>query len=213
VDQVTRRKLQHELARLHKRLKLPMILVTHDLEEACRLAGRMCILHRGTTLQSGPTLEVMARPVSALVARLVGWTNIFRGRVRAHRPGSGHTLLSWLDRTLECRHAPQFAPGEVVDWVIPPQNVLLHQRVRPSRGERENPVRGVVADFVVLGDSASVTLALQGHPDTPLTFTVPAHVAMRNRLAAGESIGVSLLADAIHLMSPGAVPPVGADGE
>ena len=40
VDQVTRRRLQRELAQLRQRLKIPIVLVTHDLEEAAALADR-----------------------------------------------------------------------------------------------------------------------------------------------------------------------------
>ena len=47
VDQVTRRKLQRELAELRRGLAIPMILVTHDLEEAAMLADRLALLHHG----------------------------------------------------------------------------------------------------------------------------------------------------------------------
>jgi hypothetical protein len=42
-----------------------------------------------------------------------------------------------------------------------------------------------------------------GWSDAPLAFSVPAHVAVRNRVEAGEPANVSLLADAIHLMPRG----------
>ena len=60
VDQVTRRRLQRELAQMRQRLKIPIVLVTHDLEEAAALADRMVVLHHGRTLQSGPPFEVLA---------------------------------------------------------------------------------------------------------------------------------------------------------
>src|SRR5215471_4570843 len=47
VDQVTRRKMQRELAQLRERIRLPIILVTHDLDEAVSLANRIVVLHRG----------------------------------------------------------------------------------------------------------------------------------------------------------------------
>jgi molybdate transport system ATP-binding protein len=200
VDQVTRRKLYRELAELRRELRMPVVLVTHDLEEAALLADRMCILHRGRTLQAGPPFEIMARPSSVLIARLVDLKNVYDGTVVEHRQEAGFTMLSTLGKTLEARLQPAFAPGARVSWIVPEGNVILHRRDRPSRGEHENPISGVVTEFVPLGESASVRIALDGTPDLPLAMTVPVHVARRNGVATGERVSVSLLADAIHLM-------------
>ena len=58
-DRRTRRKLHAELAELHKTICIPIVLVTHDLDEAAALAERLCVLDAGETLQSGPPLEVL----------------------------------------------------------------------------------------------------------------------------------------------------------
>jgi molybdate transport system ATP-binding protein len=200
VDQVTRRKLQRELVELRRTLRIPLVLVTHDLEEARMLADQMSILHRGQTLRRGPPVDVMSRPGDALVARMIGLTNLFDGVVCEQRPDAGHTLLEWRGRLLEARHDPAFASGTRVTWVVPPESVILHRRDRPSRGERENPVSGVVDEFVPLGELASVTLLLDGADALPLSFVVPTHVARRNGVVPGVNVTVSLLAEGIHLM-------------
>ena len=87
VDRVTRQKLYRELAELRRSLALPIVLVTHDLDEAAMLADRMCMLHRGRTLQTGTPFEVMTRPADALVARLVDLRNVFEARVAARGDG------------------------------------------------------------------------------------------------------------------------------
>lgn len=206
VDQATRRKLQRELAQLRKRLKIPIVLVTHDLEEARALADRICILHRGRTLQEGPPSKIMSRPKNALVARLVGLTNLFQGEVSGQRPEAGLTLLRWGSHTLEAHYNGAFPAGASVCWVIPPENVLLHRRDRPSQGERENPLSGVISEYVELGETVSVTLLLDGRADCPLAMSVPNHVARRNRLGPNEAVSVSLLAGGIHLMPRDDVP-------
>lgn len=200
VDQVTRRKLQRELVQLRRSLNIPIVLVTHDLEEARMLADRLAILHRGTTLRCGPPQEILARPGDALVARLVGLTNLFEGVVREHRPESGFTIVEWSGRLLEARHDPAYGPGTRVTWVIPPENVILHRRDRPSRGERENPVSGVVDEFIPLGELTSATVLVDGASELPLSFMVPTHVARRNGVTSGVTVTVSLLAEGIHLM-------------
>lgn len=200
VDQVTRRKLQRELAELRHRLNIPIILVTHDLDDALLLADILCILHHGKTLQIGPPQEVVNRPQSALVARLVGLTNLFEGTILGHEENTSTTLLQWDGFELQAAFAPNFAIGSEVSWVISPERVLLHRRDRPSRGENENPVSGVIGNFVELGESASAGVIVNGKVDTPLAMTVSAHVARRNRLGAGEQISFSLLKEGIHIM-------------
>ncbi|MBM3570716.1 MAG: ABC transporter ATP-binding protein, partial [Alphaproteobacteria bacterium] len=130
VDQVTRRKLQRELAQLRRRLAMPIVLVTHDLDEAAALADRMAILSQGRTLQIGPPAEILARPKDAQVARLVGLTNLFSARVLGHE--GDFTLLDWNGRRIEARRAEGFAAGAEVGFVVPRAGVILHRRDRPS---------------------------------------------------------------------------------
>jgi molybdate transport system ATP-binding protein len=71
VDRVTRRRLRTELVELRRELPMPVVLVTHDLDDVTRLADRMCVMHGGRILQAGTVEEVMARPASATVAELL----------------------------------------------------------------------------------------------------------------------------------------------
>ncbi|MBX3492228.1 MAG: ABC transporter ATP-binding protein [Parvibaculum sp.] len=71
VDRVTRRKLRRELVELRRDLPMPVVLVTHDLDDVTRLADRICVMHRGRILQSGSVSDVMARPASAEIAELL----------------------------------------------------------------------------------------------------------------------------------------------
>jgi molybdate transport system ATP-binding protein len=203
VDKATRQRLYRELAAMRARLAMPVILVTHDLDEALMLADRLCLLHRGRTLQTRPPLEVLQRPLSVEVARLVGQRNIFEGRVVEHRPEAGFTLLAWEGRSLEAALDPALAPGSRVDWMIPSSHVILHRRDRPSRGEHENPVPGTLLECLMLGETTSCVLAVDGDPRLPLAFSLPTHVAQRNGLAAGVAATVSLLAAGIHVMAAG----------
>jgi molybdate transport system ATP-binding protein len=200
VDQVTRRRLQRELAQLRQRLNMPIVLVTHDLEEAATLADRMVVLHAGETLQAGPPFELMARPRNVQIARLVDFRNLFHGEVARHEPEAGRTLVRWLGYTLEAPSRPEFAAGERVCWGILPAHCILHRRDRPSRGERENPVAGAISEFVPFGEHAAVTMRVDGRPDAELQLRIPLHVARRNGLASGAEIKVSLLQEGIHLM-------------
>lgn len=71
VDRVTRRRLRRELGELRRELSMPVILVTHDLDDVVRLADRMCVLNGGKILQTGSVEGVMARPANSIVAELL----------------------------------------------------------------------------------------------------------------------------------------------
>jgi molybdate transport system ATP-binding protein len=202
VDRATRRRLQAELAALRRDLAIPILLVTHDLDEAQMLADRVVLMHRGRGLQTAPPGELLARPASAEVARLLDLRNLFRATVEAQDAAAGATWLRWGARRIEAAHAPAFAPGSMVDWLVPASAVVLHRRLRPSAGERENPVEGRIAEMLTLGEEVRVTLDV-GDPDGhPLTFSLPLHAARRNGLEPGERCTVSLLKEAIHAMAP-----------
>jgi molybdate transport system ATP-binding protein len=200
VDRSTRQRLYRELAELKRDLAMPVILVTHDLDEALMLADRLCVLHQGRTLQSGEPYAVMTRPESVEVAQLVGLRNVFRAGVLGHDEGRGMTTIEWRGHRLEARLQPAFAPGTQVTWAIPQGHIVLHRRDRPSRGERENPVSGPVTECIALGENVALTVAVNGPDRPPLFLNIPAHVARRNDIVAGVEIGLSLLAEGIHLM-------------
>ena len=207
VDRVTRQKLYRELAELRKSLGMPVILVTHDLDEAAMLCDRMCILHRGRTLQTATPDDLLARPADRLVARVIDCKNIFEGQIRGHDSETNTTLLDWGSYGLEARLDRQFAAGSTVDWIIPSSGIVLHRRDRPSLGEHENPVHGVIGEVTRLGDVTSVSIYARGNPPGLLHFTIPSHVAQRNQLSVGVDASVSLLKESIHLMASRATHP------
>ncbi len=202
VDKMTRGRLYQELAGIRSRLSMPIVLVTHDLDEALMLADTLCLLHRGNILQTGKPMDVLQKPATVQAARLVGQRNIFPGRVVGHEPEKNITRVDWRQRPLDVSYQPSWAPGTDIAWLVPPSKIILHRRDRPSRGESENPVSGTITSFIALGDTMISSVQLDGAETRALTFHVPRHVADRNRLGPGEKVGLSLLADAIHLMPP-----------
>jgi molybdate transport system ATP-binding protein len=199
VDKATRQRLYREIAELRRVLSMPVLLVTHDLDEAVMLADRMTVLYRGATLQTGTPEEVTTRPVSAEVARLVDLRNLFEGTVSARDPANGRIVIDWAGLKIDAAVAPVTA-GQAITWAVPDGFVVLHRRDRPSRGEHENPVAGTITAMLVIGQAAHLTLRPAHAPDLPVHFSVPLHVARRNDIATGVSASVSLLAEGIHIM-------------
>lgn len=200
VDRATRARLYQELAELRRDLQMPVVLVTHDLEEAVMLADRLTILAHGRTLQTGAPVEVMTRPDSVEVARLVGLKNIFEAEVMTHCLPHQHTRIAWRGRQLVAALQPRFAPDTAVAWTIPASHVLLHRSPRSSHGQRDNALAGIVAECVPLGERVAAVIHIDGHADTWLATTIPLHKARRQGLVLGARVSISLLAEGIHLM-------------
>jgi molybdate transport system ATP-binding protein len=62
VDRATRERLYDEIIALRAHLKMPIVLVTHDMNEAQLLADRMVVIEKGRVVHDGTTAEVMADP-------------------------------------------------------------------------------------------------------------------------------------------------------
>ena len=82
LDPETREDIQHELRRIHERLNMTVIQVTHDFEEAVALGDRIAVIGEGRIMQVGTSEQVFRQPNSEFVARFAMSRNIFSGEVR-----------------------------------------------------------------------------------------------------------------------------------
>jgi osmoprotectant transport system ATP-binding protein len=78
IDAINRVCLQDELLEIQRRVRKTMVFVTHDVEEAFRLADEIAILKEGHLIQYGTPLEIVTRPQNAFVQELVGTQNMLR---------------------------------------------------------------------------------------------------------------------------------------
>jgi len=200
VDQATREALYDELAALRSELNIPIVLVTHALNEAAMLADKMCVLYRGSALQTGSPYEVMTKPASAVVARVTGLKNIFEARVLQHEPMASMTRLQWGEIVLDAPLNTAFPEGSAVCWAVPQSHIVLRRRDRPDEGKVENAVHGTIGRCVALQENTIVSLNIARCAGAVLSFSIPTRIARRNGLEVGLQIEVSLLVDGIHLM-------------
>jgi molybdate transport system ATP-binding protein len=187
VDRMTREPLKEEIAGLHRSLDIPMLLVTHDLEEAQALADRICVLHAGKTLQIGAPDEVRLRPKSALVAKLMGQTNLFRATVDADG------RIRWGKRGLGVASTGGFSAGQRVTALIPPDFIALAD----TDATIGNVVNGILTGVAPLGEMTSLTLGVDGHR---LRFKIGAREAAARNMHVGDAVSVQLDPAGMHLM-------------
>jgi ABC-type sugar transport system ATPase subunit len=96
LDAQMRLQLRVEIQRLHRRMRVPMLFVTHDQNEALTLGDRVVVLNHGVIQQVSPPEELYRRPANAFVASFIGapGMNLFAGRIEeeAGRSSDGKGL-------------------------------------------------------------------------------------------------------------------------
>jgi osmoprotectant transport system ATP-binding protein len=78
IDAITRETLQDEILRLQRQLKKTILFVSHDVEEALRLADKIMILQNGKIVQFDTPFKILTRPANAFVKNLVGADDMVR---------------------------------------------------------------------------------------------------------------------------------------
>ena len=76
LDPITRQTLQGELARIHRASGKTIVLVTHDIDEALRLATRIVLLDRGRIVQAGTPVQLLLQPANDFVRDFIGRSDL-----------------------------------------------------------------------------------------------------------------------------------------
>ena len=77
LDPVTRSNLQDELLELQANMGKTMVFVTHDMDEAIKIADRICIMRGGHILQFDTPETILKQPADQFVAEFVGTNRIW----------------------------------------------------------------------------------------------------------------------------------------
>lgn len=102
LDPIIRREMQDELIRLQREMRKTIVFVTHDLDEAVRLADRMAVMRAGAFVQVGTPEEIIENPADDYVRKFV----------QARRPhlspssGSSRTVRSTEPNSLSSEQPP-----------------------------------------------------------------------------------------------------------
>jgi osmoprotectant transport system ATP-binding protein len=104
VDPIVRHELQREILRLQAELHKTIVFVTHDVDEAVRLADRVAVFGPGGSLQQyEEPARLLSRPANDFVATMIG-------------AGRGYRWLQFLDGTqLPVRDIPRIAESVIGD--------------------------------------------------------------------------------------------------
>ena len=77
LDPITRSQLQDEVINIQTQFKKTIIFVTHDMDEAIKIADKICIMGRGKVIQYDDPENILKNPVNDFVSEFVGKNRIW----------------------------------------------------------------------------------------------------------------------------------------
>ena len=178
LDLKMRKDMQLELKEMHERLGITFVYVTHDQEEALTLSDTIVVMSNGRIQQIGTPTDIYNEPANAFVADFIGESNILDG-VMEH-----DCLVKVAGKEIECVDKG-FKKDEDVDVVIRPEDIEIS-------GDTENAqFIGKVTSSIFKGVHYEMLAEADG-----FEFLIQDY----NRYDVGETIGMSVVPDNIHIM-------------
>lgn len=204
LDGVLRETLRQELAQVHARWGMTVLLVTHDLADVYALGQRVLVYDGGQVIQQGVRDEVFFRPQNRRVAEFVRTRNILPAVVE--RAEADTLWLRWQGHTLAA--TPQSLPpgtpvytGTPVYLCIRPTQIRIVLPDRVTVRPRDNLLCGDIVRETMQAETYTLFLRLEHSPAVyDLEITVPSYVYYRLGLDTAKRIIVELGRQNLHVI-------------
>jgi molybdate transport system ATP-binding protein len=185
VDKAVRRHLQDEIDALRHTLDMPILLVTHDFDDAVRLATHMLVVEHGKGVEYGALTQLTSRPDVPFLRQAVGLGSVFDAVVAGVDADRGLAVLQFEGGELLVPAQAGIA-GDSVRVRIPAREVIL--ALHPPQGlSLHNVLEGSIAAIHAEPDSDLVIVRIQIGAEFLLSEVTRDAVA-RLQLAAGRRV-------------------------
>ena len=209
LDLPLRRALRDELQAILADWGMPAVLVTHDFSEAYQLGDRVVIYEAGRVRQTAPRGDLLWRPASESVARILGFRNLLRGTVI--EVCATHLRLAWRGQQLEVRIPPDHPlpplPGSTVTFFVRPEDLRLIRKdgPPPDRAHHTNILSGRVVRETDRGVTWTLMVRLDAAGDPAqggfdLEIDVPRFVYEMLRIERERSWQFSIHRGSLHIL-------------
>ncbi|MBN9251731.1 MAG: ABC transporter ATP-binding protein [Mesorhizobium sp.] len=159
LDKQLREQMQYEIKRLHERLGVTIVYVTHDQSEALTMSDRIAVFNDGVIQQLSTPADLYEQPTSLFVAEFIGENNRLGGKLE-HVDSAGKCTVR-LDggQIVSAIAVGNPKPGQAVQLSLRPERVLLN----PNRSDTSlSIVEASVDDLIYLGDHIRIRLLVDG---------------------------------------------------
>jgi osmoprotectant transport system ATP-binding protein len=96
LDPISREQLQDELVRLQEAISKTIVFVTHDIDEALKIASRICIIQDGKIVQLDTPEQILRHPANSFVKNFIGEN-------RLHKNGFLPSLTDIMKKPITAR--------------------------------------------------------------------------------------------------------------
>jgi spermidine/putrescine ABC transporter ATP-binding subunit len=167
IDLKLRKEMQLELKALNKQLGTTFVYVTHDQEEALTMSDRIAVMDNARVAQLGTPAEIYENPRTAFVARFIGESNFFGGRVTGRSNGQC-TVEPPTGGAFRVPDHPGLQRGREVRIAVRPEwmDVARPDALPPG----ENAFKGTVRDIIYLGETMHVIVTVPGAGDVTVAL-------------------------------------------
>jgi molybdate transport system ATP-binding protein len=112
LDVSLRSELSDVLKQVRDNLDIPLLLITHDADDAMMLADHVLVYSNGEIVQRGSADSIRTHPASADVARMFGPTNVLDAEILALDPGRNSSRVRINGTELNARYLPGHFRGD-----------------------------------------------------------------------------------------------------
>ncbi len=194
LDLKLRKEMQIELKKLHERLDMTFLYVTHDQEEALTMSDTVVVMNHGEILQKGTPIDIYNEPANAFVADFIGESNIIPGIMKQDK------IIEFLGTVYDCVDIG-FDKNENVDVVIRPEDIVLLEEGEASIQQPANLLKGRVLSCLFKGVHYEMLIDV---PDGKgRSFTFMAHSTIAENIGAEMYLDVD--PDNIHIMKKSSI--------
>ena len=194
LDLKLRKEMQIELKKLHERLNMTFLYVTHDQEEALTMSDTVVVMNHGEILQKGTPIDIYNEPANAFVADFIGESNIIPGIMKQDK------IIEFLGTVYDCVDTG-FDKNENVDVVIRPEDIVLLEEGEASIQQPANLLKGRVLSCLFKGVHYEMLIDV---PDGKgRSFTFMAHSTIAENIGAEMYLDVD--PDNIHIMKKSSI--------
>jgi putative spermidine/putrescine transport system ATP-binding protein len=188
LDKQLREQMQYEIRRLHERLDITVVYVTHDQAEALTMSDRIAVFNDGVVQQVSTPDELYERPQNSFVAQFIGENNRLDGVVQDMGRNGACTVKLATGEVVNASAVNVSKKGDRTLLSLRPERV----KINPSRKGAGNVVDGQIEELIYLGDHVRTRLTVAGQPD--FIVKIP-NTAERPSLDKGMKVKVGWAAE------------------